>query len=249
MITYSRSDLESFLLDFACFLTGHSDNDPAIHDGQFKKDRRFYGNDWPKHAMTMIGVNRLVNIQKCLFDVIERGVPGDFIETGVWRGGACIFAATIFKMLKIKDRKVWVCDSFQGLPKPDPKYPVDNNDPHHSYSALNVSLEDVQQNFRRFNLLNHNVEFVKGWFCDTLPNLDSKFSVVRLDGDMYGSTMDGLDNLYAKLSPGGYLIVDDYGLPGAYAAVNDYRERHGIQAPLMLIDIYSKAVYWQKPVL
>lgn len=246
MITYTKEDIQKMLHAFACYLTGYSKLDPAQHDNQFSLERRYYGNDWPQHAITMIGVNRLMNIQKLLFDTIEKQVPGDFIETGVWRGGACIFAASIFKLLKITDKKVYVCDSFEGLPKPDPKYPVDNNDIHHTFTQLIVSLEEVQRNFQVFSLLDDQVKFVKGWFCDTLPTINSTFSVVRLDGDMYGSTMDGLVNLYPKLNKGGYIIIDDYGLPGSYAAVNDFRTEHKIESPLCLIDMHSKAVYWQK---
>jgi len=246
VITYTKEDLRDLLHGFACYLTGYSKLDPAYHDGKFSLERRYYGNDWPQHAITMIGVNRLMNIQKLLFDTVENNVPGDFIETGVWRGGACIFAAAVFKLLKITDRNIWVCDSFEGLPKPDPKYSVDNNDIHHTFTELIVSLEEVQRNFRVFGLLNDQVKFVKGWFCDTLPTIDSKFSVIRLDGDMYGSTMDALNNLYHKLSPGGYCIIDDYCLKGAQSAVDDFRKEHKIESPLCLIDIQSRAVYWQK---
>ena len=246
MITYTKEDIEKFLHNFACFLTGYNQMNPAIHDGQFIQKRRYYGNDHPQHSITMIGINRLTNISYLMFKVLENNIPGDFIETGVWRGGACIYAATFYKLLKITDRKVYVCDSFAGLPKPDPKYPVDEGDQHHLHTQLIVSLEEVQKNFQTFGLLDDQVKFVKGWFCDTLPTLDTTFSIVRLDGDMYGSTMDGLNNLYNRLSPGGYIIIDDYGLPGANAAVDDFRKEHKIDSPLCLIDIYSKAVYWQK---
>lgn len=247
MITYTKEDLEKMLYGFACFLTGYNQLDPAFHDNQFNRERRFYGQDWPQHAITMIGVNRLLNIQKLLFDTVQNNVPGDFIETGVWRGGACIFAASILKLLKQTDRKVWVCDSFAGLPKPDPKYPVDNNDIHHTFSQLIVSLEEVQHNFRVFNLLDDQVKFVKGWFCDTLPTINTTFSVIRLDGDMYSSTIEALNVLYPKLSPGGYCIIDDYCLVGARTATDDYRKQHAILSPLVEIDNRIRAVYWQKP--
>jgi O-methyltransferase len=246
MITYTKSDLEKVLYNFACFLTGYNQSNPAIHDGQFIPQRRFYGNDHPQHAITMIGINRLLNLGHLLFDVVENKVPGDFIETGVWRGGACIFTTAFFELLKITDRNVYVADSFAGLPKPDPKYPVDAGDQHYLHSQLIVSLEEVQQNFKTFGLLNDQVKFIKGWFCDTLPTLNTKFAIIRLDGDMYGSTMDGLNNLYNKLSIGGYVIIDDYGLPGAKAATNDFRNQHNISSELIQIDQFSKAVYWKK---
>jgi O-methyltransferase len=211
------------------------------------KTQRMEGRDWPNLAHSMIGMKRMDNIQFCLEDVIRRGVPGDFIETGVWRGGACIFARGILKAHGIKDRTVWVADSFAGLPPPDPnKYPDDAGDIHHLLKPLAISLEQVKSNFDTYGLLDDRVQFLKGWFKDTLPKAPLKqLAVVRLDGDMYESTMDGLANLYPKLSPGGYLIVDDYGaVPACAKAVNDYRKQHGINDPIEVID--WGGVFWKR---
>ena len=80
----------------------------------------------------MIGLRRLENLQFCVEDAIAAGVPGDLIETGVWRGGATIFMRAILQAHQITDRNVWVADSFQGLPVPDAeKYPADKDDQHH----------------------------------------------------------------------------------------------------------------------
>ncbi len=169
------------------------------------------GRDWPVLAHTMIGMKRLENLQFCVEDVLLKGVPGDLIETGVWRGGATIFMRAILKAYGIADRRVWVADSFAGLPPPDPgKYPADANDKHHTKKPLAISLEEVKANFEKYGLLDKQVQFLKGWFKNTLPVAPiTRLAVVRLDGDLYESTMDGLTNLYPKLSVGGYLIVDD----------------------------------------
>ncbi len=79
--------------------------------------KRIVGSDWPLIGITMIGQKRLVNIEWALRFVIAYNIPGDFIECGVWRGGASIFARAVLKALNIKDRHVWVVDSFEGLPK------------------------------------------------------------------------------------------------------------------------------------
>src|SRR5579872_440882 len=124
-----------------------------------------------------------------------------------------------------QDRKVYVADSFEGLPAPDPeKYPADAGDNHHTFDHLAVSLEQVKENFTRYGLLDDQVCFIKGWFRDTLPTLrDKQWAVVRLDGDMYESTHDGLTNLYPNLAVGGYLIVDDYGaVKGCRQAIEDF---------------------------
>jgi len=153
----------------------------------------------------------------------------------------------VLKTKGITDRKVWVADSFEGLPKPDgAKYPADAGDRHFLIPELAVSMEQVQDNFRTFDLLDDQVQFLKGWFKDTLPKAPfQKLAVARLDGDLYESTMDALSNLYSKLSVGGYLIVDDYGaVPACKKAIHDYRDANGIKDRLQEIDI--SGVFWQK---
>jgi O-methyltransferase len=213
----------------------------------FNLEKRKIGRDWPMHAETMVGVERLNNIEKLLTDIIEHSIEGDCIETGVWRGGATIFMAAIIKAYEQTNRNVWVADSFEGLPKPNAeKYPHDKGDVHHTKTRLAISKEDVEQNFRNYNLLGDNIKFLKGWFKDTLPNAPiEKLALVRLDGDMYESTMDGLVNLYPKLQSGGYIIIDDWGaVPACKKAVLDYREQYGITEDIILID--WGGVYWKK---
>jgi hypothetical protein len=203
------------------------------------------GRNWPSYADTMIGLKRLDNLQSCIESVLADGVPGDLIETGVWRGGACIFMRGVLRAHGVGDRRVYVADSFQGLPPPDAeKYPDDRGDAHHTHPFLAISEEQVRRNFERYGLLDEQVVFLKGWFKDTLPKADiGALSVLRLDGDMYESTMDALNALYPKLSPGGYCIIDDYSLPNCRKAVDDYREAHGIAAPMTTIDWTS--CYWR----
>jgi len=195
----------------------------------------------------MIGLARLQNIQDCIASVLRNAVPGDLIETGVWRGGACIFMRAALKAYGDDTRMVWVADSFQGLPKPDPRYPRDADDHHWQYAdVLAVSLEKVKSNFERYGLLDSQVRFIEGWFKDTLPHAPIRqLSVLRLDGDMYASTMDALVALYPKLSPGGYAIIDDYGaIPACRLAVDDFRREHGVREALQKID--WTGVFWEK---
>ena len=112
---------------------------------------------------------------------------------------------------------------------------------------LGVSLEDVKANFQRYGLLDDQVCFLKGWFKDTLPKAPiASLAIARLDGDMYESTLDGLTHLYPKLSVGGFLIVDDYGIasPGCRKAVDAYRAAHHISEPIKRID--WGGVFWQR---
>lgn len=209
---------------------------------------REYGRDWPSSAQTMIGIKRLDNLQFCIEDVIRNNIPGDLIETGVWRGGATIFMRAVLKAYEVTDKTVWVADSFEGLPFPSKdKYPDDSDSKWHTYSELSISIEEVKKNFEKYKLLDNQVQFLKGWFKDTLPTAPiEKLCIIRLDGDMYESTMDALNSLYPKLSIGGYCIIDDYGLPdeACKKAVTKYREIQGITAEI--IDIDGNGAYWKK---
>lgn len=207
---------------------------------------RAEGRDWPVQAETMIGLRRLDNLQFCVTDVLQRGVPGDLIETGVWRGGATIFMRGILAAHGDTDRTVWVADSFEGLPKPSGNHEADRDDIHWRFSELAVSEEEVRANFERYELLDDRVCFLKGYFQDTLADAPiEQLSVARLDGDMYESTIVALEALYPKLAIGGYLIVDDFGaVPGCRQAVEDYRREHRVAEPLVEID--WTGVYWQR---
>jgi O-methyltransferase len=210
-------------------------------------ERRAEGRDWPADAETMIGLRRLDNLHSCIQQVIRENVPGDFIETGVWRGGACIFMRAALKAYGDRTRRVWVADSFEGLPKPDGRYGQDKGDRHWKKSdVLGVSLEQVKANFSRYGLLDDQVQFLKGWFKDTLPAAPiEKLAILRLDGDMYASTMDSLTNLYERLSVGGFVIIDDYGeIKSCREAVEDFRKSRGIATPVIVID--QGGVYWKK---
>lgn len=214
---------------------------PAYSD----EDRRV-GKIHPMQAHTMIGLERLDNLQQCVERAIAGGVPGDLIETGVWRGGASIFMRAVLAAHGVTDRRVFVADSFEGLPPPDlAKYPQDRGDKHHKQRFLAVSRAQVEEHFRLYGLLDDQVVFLEGWFSDTLPSAPiDRLAVMRLDGDMYGSTMDALAALYPKLSEGGFCIIDDYALAGCRKAVDDFRAEHRVASPIVEID--WSGVFWRK---
>ena len=208
---------------------------------------RYDGSNWPDNGETMIGYKRLTNLERCMIDTIENYIEGDVIETGVWRGGACIFMRSVLKKYGITDKKVWVADSFEGLPKPNPElYPQDKNDKLYTVDKLRITLDDVKNNFKKYDLLDDKVVFLKGWFKDTIPKAQiNKLSVLRLDGDMYESTIDVLFYLYPKLSVGGYCIVDDWGaVPACKKAVMDYFNVFNMDEEIIVID--WAGVYWKK---
>lgn len=230
-------------------LLGLIDQDPSCDPWSppdFHAGRRSAGLDWPLRALTMVGEKRMDNLWTLVPPIIDR-VPGDFVETGVWRGGASIFARAVLDAYDGRDRLVWCCDSFAGLPAPSKEpHPTDATDCHHTFAALAAPLPEVRANFLRYRISTDRVRFVEGWFEDTLPTLPvTQIAVLRLDGDMYGSTITALTNLYPKVSQGGAVIVDDYHvIAGCRAAVDEYRMLSNI--PEKVHEIDGTAVYWIK---
>lgn len=221
--------------------------DPPIqklNDFKYNEEIRNEGYDFPSLAHTMIGKYRMENIRKLAEQVIKEDINGDFVETGVWRGGACIFMRAILKAYNITNRKVWCVDSFEGLPKPE--WPQDKDDKHYIQDHFSVSIEKVKSNFEKYNLLDNQVIFLKGWFKDILPKSPiNQISLLRLDGDMFASTMITLQSLYNQVSSGGFVIIDDYkAIRRCGNAVDLFREKERITNPLVKID--KTGYYWRK---
>ena len=215
-----------------------------VKRAQFDADKRRLGEDWPWIGYTMVGRTRLDHLQRCVESVLKEGVEGDFIETGVWRGGACLLMKALLRATGDKRRRIWLADSFAGLPAP--KNESDGWDLcGHPY--LMVDADTVRENFRRFGLWDERVCLLEGWFADTLPAAPiDKLAILRLDGDLYESTKVALESLYDRLSPGGFVIIDDYhGWPGCRRAVDEFRCKRGESGDLEEID--GTGVAWRKP--
>ena len=193
---------------------------------------------------SMIGRARLDNVETCLTTALAEGVPGDFVECGVWRGGACAFAKAVL-VAHGSDRTVWLADSFEGLAPPEHEADTIALSAR-KYPMLAVSRARVQALFERLGLMDARVRFVEGWFDQTLADAPiGPIAVLRLDGDYYQSTMTPLRALYDRVSPGGFVIVDDYGLlEPARRAVDEFRAECCISAPLEDIDGHGH--FWRK---
>lgn len=242
-IAKSQPDLVDFLR--ARKLNGDSTVLTTIHpDGSIRPADEL--RNFTELSHTMIGRKRLENVQLCAETVLEDNIAGDFIETGIWRGGTCIFMRGILMAYGITDRKVWAADSFEGVPPPtwpeDKGFDISSN----VLPVLVVSLDEVRELFLRHGLLDDNVQFLKGWFKDTLATAPiERLAILRLDGDLYESTMDALLPLYDKVESGGFVIVDDYGsCPPCKQAIDDFRSQRGISEALQPIDL--QGVYWRK---
>ena len=220
-----------------------SPNNPTAYNSELRE----IGRDWPSIAHTMVGMRRLQNLRELAQRALDDNIAGDFIETGVWRGGCCILMRGVLAANGVSDRKVYVADSFAGLPAPNvDAFPADAGWDLRRHKQLSVSVAEVESNFARYGLLDEQVVFVKGWFSDTLASLEAgPFALIRLDGDLYESTYVALEALYPRLSPGGFVIIDDLNsLPPCRRAVDDYRSRAGIETIIEEID--WSAGWWRK---
>lgn len=182
------------------------------------------------NGVTMVDKGRFETIvrNKSLLDNVE----GDVIECGVWRGGMSIFLSTLFE-----ERKIWVCDSFEGFqPLETAKYQYDDEVHTPSYdSMIKVSLEEVQSNFERFGFpkSEKRIQYLKGWVKDTLKNDEiQKIALLRVDVDSYSATKEILDLLYSKVSTGGLIVFDDSCLIQTVDAFCDFFEENNIEFEL-----------------
>jgi O-methyltransferase len=214
----------------------------------FSEHRRDLGLDWPATAETMIGAQRLASLQQCVEVVLNEDIPGDLVECGVWRGGACILMRAVLAAYGDEKRCVWLADSFAGVPPPDVAHYAADENLRLDLSAyvLAVPQATVEANFKRYGLLDERVRFLPGWFKDTLPSAPiQSIAVLRLDGDLYESTIQALDALYPRLSIGGFCIIDDYhAIEACRKAVTDYRQQHEVTDEI--IDIDGSGVFWRK---
>lgn len=195
---------------------------------------------------SMIGKVRMDHLHRCM-DIIRReNIPGDLMECGVWRGGACIFMQGYLRAHGMTDRRVFVADSFEGMPRPKDNDGLDLS--KEKYPELAVSREDVERHFELYDLLGENVVFLAGWFKDTLLTAPvEQLALLRLDGDLYDSTMDSLVHQYDNVASGGIVIVDDFNnLSECRAAVRDFFSARGETLP-EYEEVDWTAVSWRKP--
>ncbi|MCB9228020.1 MAG: class I SAM-dependent methyltransferase [Deltaproteobacteria bacterium] len=199
--------------------------------------------------LTMCKPELLDHTEFLVRKIINENIPGDLLEAGTCRGGMCMMMKATLEALGDKSKTIYLSDSFMGLPDADPeKHLADAiwNDILKCIGSLACSLDFVRNHFAKAGLLDERIKFVPGWFDETLPSLAiNSIALLRIDADWYHSTNSVLNFLYRKVSDGGFVVIDDYGLPTDCAqAVDNFRSQHGITSPI--IKINEQAVYWVK---
>jgi O-methyltransferase len=188
----------------------------------------------------MISARRARTLNRLARTCESEGIPGAIVDCGTFNGGSATMMSS-----GAPTREVWGFDSFEGLP------PAGEHDPDRAAEwegTLKASEAKVREAFARF-AHPERLHLVKGWFEDTFPKTEAQIDRVAMlhaDGDWYDSVLLTLETFYAKVSPGGFVVIDDYrAWEGAKIATDEYRAAHGIDAPMVEVD--NTAVYWQKP--
>jgi len=194
---------------------------------------------------TKTSKERMFALYKSVEYVVNSGIEGDFVECGVWKGGSCMLIAYALLVLGVKDRKIWLYDTFEGMTKP-----TGRDIKIHGGKTANemwkerkgkwdyIELEEVKKNMKLSGYPEKNLIFVKGKVEETIPKkIPKKITLLRLDTDFYESTYHELKHLYPLLSINGILILDDYGhWKGAKEAVDEYFRANEIKIFLNRID-------------
>jgi O-methyltransferase len=204
---------------------------------------------------TMVPRESLIDLACQVNAVLSLGIPGDFVECGVWRGGASFLIADLLRQAEIHDRKVWLFDSFEGLPPPEEidgpaaQAYTENTGSSWYFDNCSASFEEVQQTAMDLGLLPYT-EFVKGWFDQTLPVNRERIgpiAILRIDGDWYSSVRCCLDNLYDQVVDGGFVIFDDYYTwEGCAIALHEFlgARRLGHRIESMVSESADNQLYW-----
>jgi hypothetical protein len=199
---------------------------------------------------TLTGPERVAALVEAVRYVVRTGIPGDFVECGVWRGGSVLAMLRTLLELGVTDRDVWLYDTFTHMPRGGP-HDVDmfgvsaaeyharldageSVDPAYDY----LPLDEVRGLLADTGYPQERLHFVPGLVEETLPDvIPPTVALLRLDTDYYASTLHELQHLYPRISPGGILLIDDYGhWRGSKQAVDEYLEEHGLPLLLQRID-------------
>ena len=201
---------------------------------------------------TLTSDERICMLIRSVQYLVKHGIAVDIVECGVWRGGSMMAAALLLKHMGVSDRRLYLFDTYEGMPRPEEReQSVDGCDAQSYFREHQTgldssdwccaSLDEVKRNLWSTGYDPGKIHFVRGKVEHTVPHKDlERIALLRLDTDWYSSTKHELVHLYPLLSKGGVLIIDDYGYwSGSRKATDEYVEEHGV--PLLLVRVDSSA--------
>jgi len=207
---------------------------PADYDDEAKEIVRAV------RPWTMTGADKIYALIQAVRYVNRHRIPGDVVECGVWRGGSMQAAARTLLSVGDTSRDLHLFDTFDGMPPPTER-DVRRSDERTAEELLAeqtrergpvwavATLGDVKEGFQQVPYPSERIHFVQGRVEETIPEAaPEQISILRLDTDWYESTRHELEHLYPRLSPGGVLLLDDYGYwEGAREAVDEFLDKTG----------------------
>jgi cephalosporin hydroxylase/SAM-dependent methyltransferase len=231
---------------FENLMRRHFPTPPAVGDDFFKTVHRAV------RRFTMLSDARLLSLYQRTRLVCELDIPGDLVECGVAAGGgSALIAATMARHTK-RPRKLYSCDTFEGMPEPtghDVAHGVDAEASGWGTGTCSAPEGSLREVCEKLGVASHVVA-VKGLFKDTLPGLAAQLqdgiAMLHMDGDWYESTRDILVHLYDRVQPRGFIQIDDYGhWEGCRRAVHEFEEQRGFEFAIQVID--NTGVWTQRP--
>ena len=197
----------------------------------------------------------IATLARAIHYIIANDIPGDFVECGVYKGASIVCIIRTLQAIGVTDRRIWLYDTFEGFPKPEPIDVFYKQTPEDDWSVKTWErlkrkndsggsdwcygpLDEVKAYIARTGYPQENLRYVKGLVEETIPAMmPERISLLRLDTDFHRSTQHELKHLYQVLSSGGILIVDDYGAyAGARKATDEYIEQNGLRLFLARVD-------------
>jgi hypothetical protein len=198
---------------------------------------------------TLTSPERIFSLIEAVSHVVRRNIPGAIVECGVWRGGSMMATALTLRGMNCADRDLYLFDTFKGMTKPldvDVHASgqaamtefVQEQTGEDSSAVCYASLDDVKSAMARTRYNPDRVHFIRGKVEETIPaQAPESIALLRLDTDWYESTRPELEHLFPRLSPGGILIIDDYGdWQGARKATDEFIAKYAPGLFLSRID-------------
>jgi O-methyltransferase len=200
-----------------------------------------------KPTFTMVKSKNLVNLYELVQKANSMSLDGDIVECGVWNGGSAALMAFALKNETSNSRRLWLFDSFAGLPPPGPRDGTTEN--KYYFDGMNKgSVQQVEKAFQKLSLPMDGVKIFPGWFETTLTKAEiDRVAILHIDADWYSSVMSVLQAFYEKVVPGGFIVLDDYGYwEGCTRAFEDFVSQNKIEG-IKLKQVDSTGAYFQKP--
>lgn len=220
----------------------------VVRRGQAGLEDKLEGMGRPAKAETMMGWRRLDFLDRVVCRIVSEGIQGDFFEGGSWRGGSAIFMLGALRALGETGRRVWAADSFEGYPPPTEASSDIDRLLWSRRDYFAVSRAEFERNVRRYGLEGDALRVLEGFFDRSLPGAPiERLALIRIDIDGYEGVRAVLDVLYPKLSPGGFVVVDELEVPGARRAIDEHFAKSGLKEEILPVpQERPKAAYWRK---